>query len=110
MGDLGQKGDRSFCWGGGWKVRDSKYGEKEKEHTNLLSPILGVSFVGIHRTKSEISSTRRGLRVGTKNEGFHQKSKGRDFGKSKFSELGDVLETSFGYATLQEVRVLPTLV
>ena len=55
----------------GWKVRDSKYGEKEKEHSNLRSPILGVSFVGIHQDKSESSSTRRGLRVSTKKEGFH---------------------------------------
>ena len=64
MGDLGQKGDHSFCLGGGggqgrgWKVRDNKYGEKEKEHSNLLSPILEISFVGIHRAKSESSSTR----------------------------------------------------
>ena len=92
------------------KVRDSKYGEKEKEHSNLLSPILGVSFVGIHQAKSESSSTRRGLRVSTKKEGFHRRSKGGDFGKSKFSGLGDVLETSFDSTTLQEVGVLPTLV
>ena len=52
-------------------MRESKEGEKEREHFNLLSPILGVPLVGIHRAKSESSSTRRGLRVGTKKEGFH---------------------------------------
>ena len=70
VGDLGQKGDHSFCWGrgggggggGGGRGRE----EKKKEHSNLLSPILRVSFVGIHRAKSESSSTRRGLRVSTK--------------------------------------------
>ena len=43
-----------------------------------------------------------------KNEGFHRRSKGEDFGKSKFSGLGGVLKTSFGSTTLQEVRILPT--
>ena len=32
------------------------------------------------------------------------------WGKSKFSGLGGVLETSFGSTTLQEIGVLPTLV
>ena len=89
---------------------ESKEGEKEREHFNLLSPIPGVPPVGIHRAKSESSSTRRGLRVGSKKEGFHLRSKGGDFGKSKFSRLGAVLETSFGSTTLQEVGVLSTLV
>ena len=66
-GGLGTKGRSQFLLGGGgvgggegcvWKVRDNKYGEKEKEHSNLLSPILKVSLVGIHRAKSESSSTR----------------------------------------------------
>ena len=48
--------------------------------------------------------------MSTKKEGFHRRSKGGDFGKSKFSGLGDALETSFGSTTLQEVGVLPTLV
>ena len=48
--------------------------------------------------------------MGTKKEGFHRRFIGGDFGKSKFSGLGDVLETSFGSTTLQEVGVLPTLV
>ena len=46
----------------------------------------------------------------TKKEGFHRKSKGGDFGKSKFSGLGGVLETSFSSTTLQDVGILPTLV
>ena len=83
-------------------MRESKEGEKEREHFNLLSPIPGVPPVGIHRAKSESSSTRRGLRMGLK-EGFHRRSKGGDFGKSKFSRLGGVLETSFCSTTLQEV-------
>ena len=48
--------------------------------------------------------------MSTKNEGFHQRSKGRDFGKSKFSGLGGVLKTFFGSTTLQEVGILPTFV
>ena len=48
--------------------------------------------------------------MGTKNEGFHRISKGGDFGKSIFSGLGDVLETSFCSTTLQEVGILHTLV
>ena len=48
--------------------------------------------------------------MGTKKKGFHRRFKGGDFRKSKFSGLGDVLETSFGSTTLQEVGVLPTLV
>ena len=48
--------------------------------------------------------------MGTKKEGFHQRSKGGDFGKSKFSGLGGVLETSFSSTTLQEVGVLSTLI
>ena len=46
--------------------------------------------------------------MGTKNKGFHRRSKGGDFGKLKFSRLGGVLETSFGSTTLQEVWILPT--
>ena len=48
--------------------------------------------------------------MGTKKKGFHQRSKGGDFEKSKFSGLGGVLETSFGSTTLQEVEIFPTLV
>ena len=48
--------------------------------------------------------------MGTENEGFHRRSKRGDFGKSKFSGLGGVLETSFGSTTLQEVEILHTLV
>ena len=57
------------------RERKSKEGEKEREHSNHLSPILGVPPVGIRRAKSESSSTQRGLPVGTKKEGFHQRSK-----------------------------------
>ena len=48
--------------------------------------------------------------MGTKKEGFHRRFKGGDFGKSKFSGLGGVLETSFGSTTLREVGILPTFV
>ena len=48
--------------------------------------------------------------MGTKKEGFHRRYKGGDFDKSKFLELGGVLETSFSSTILQEVKILPTLV
>ena len=48
--------------------------------------------------------------MGTKKKGFHRRSKGGDFVKSKFLGLGGVLETSFGSTTLQNVEILPTLV
>ena len=48
--------------------------------------------------------------MGTKKEEFYRRSKGRDFGKSNFSGLGGVLETSFDSTMLQEVGILPTLV
>ena len=48
--------------------------------------------------------------MGTKNKGFHRRSKGGDLGKSKFPGLGGVLKTSFSSTTLQEVGILPTLV
>ena len=76
----------------------------------LLSSIYGVLSVRIRLAKSESSSTRRGLRVGTKKNGFHQRSKGGDFGKSKFSCLEGVLETPFDSTMLKEVEILPTLV
>ena len=68
-------------------------------------------MVGIRRAKSESSSTQRGLCVSTKKkEGFHRRSKGRDFGKSKFSGLGGVIKTSFDSTMLKEVGILHTLV
>ena len=39
---------------------------------SLLSSIHGVPTVGFRRVKHEKCSTRRGLRVGTKNTGFHR--------------------------------------
>ena len=48
--------------------------------------------------------------MGIKKEGFHQRSKGGDLGKSKFSGLGGVLKTSFSYTTFQEIGKCPTLV
>ena len=38
--------------------------------SSLLFLIQGVSTIGICRAKNESSSTRRGLRVSTKNTGF----------------------------------------
>ena len=46
-------------------------GDEEEEESKLLSLILGVSSVRISRAKSESPSTQQGLRVCTKNEGFH---------------------------------------
>ena len=76
----------------------------------LLSTIHEVSSVGIRRAKNQSSSSQRQLRVCTKNEVFHQRSKGGDLKKSEFSSLGGVIETSFGSTMLQEVGILPTLV
>ena len=66
-------------------MRKSKEEEKERKHFNLLPLIPGVPPVGIRRATSESASTREGLCVGTKKEGLHRRSKGEDFGKSKFS-------------------------
>ena len=38
---------------------------------SFLSQIYGNLIVGIRRAKNEKCSMRRGLRVGTKNTGFH---------------------------------------
>ena len=38
----------------------------------FLSQIYGNLTVGIRRAKNEKCSTRRGLRMGTKNTGFHR--------------------------------------
>ena len=75
--------------------------EEEKRASKLLYSILGVLSVGICRAKSESSSTKRGPRVGTKNEGFHRRSKGGDFGLGRLPTCA---------TTLQEVGILPTLV
>ena len=48
--------------------------------------------------------------MSTNKEGFHQRFKGGDFRKSKFSGLGGILKTFFGSTTLQEVGILFTLV
>ena len=72
--------------------------EERKRASKLLSSIIGVPSIGIHR---ESSSTQQGLQIHTKNEGFHKKSKGRNFGVGR-------LPTSA--TTLQEVGTLSTLV
>ena len=85
----------------------------ERERRGLLKlfwTIHGVLSVGIRRAKSENSSTRQGLRVGTKNEEFHKRFEEGGMGKSDFLHVGGVLETSFGSTMLQEVEILPTLV
>ena len=46
--------------------------------------------------------------MGTKKEGFHQRSNGEDLGKSNFSGLGGVIEASLSSTTLQEVEILPS--
>ena len=50
--------------------------EREKwrgsELSKLISTIYGDRLVRIRRAKNESSSTRRGLRVGTKNTGFRR--------------------------------------
>ena len=54
--------------------------EREKDKilflfSSVLSLIYVVSIVGIRRAKNESSSTRRRLRVSTKNTGFHREFK-----------------------------------
>ena len=58
-------------------------GEKRERgrELQLLSTIYGDRVVEIHRAKSESSSTRQGLCVGTKKEEFHRRSKGGYFVK-----------------------------
>ena len=46
--------------------------EKKNEKPKIFSSIHRVPPVGIHRAKNESSSTRRGLRVSTKNMGFRR--------------------------------------
>ena len=43
-------------------------------------------------------------------EGIHQRSKGGDSGKSKFSGQGGVLETSYVSTTFHEIEILLTLI
>ena len=45
---------------------------KRKKKSKLLSLIYKVPSIGIRRAKNESSSTRRGLRMSTKNTGLHQ--------------------------------------
>ena len=81
-----------------------RVGEKIK-HSKLLSTIHDVLWIRI--------------KVHLLNEDYAHVPKMRDFtkdlkekiwGKSKFSSLRGVLETSYHSTTLQEVGVLPTLV
>ena len=48
---------------------------EKKKFLFILSQIYGNPTVGIRRDKHEKCSTRRGLRVSTRNTGFHQEFK-----------------------------------
>ena len=89
-------------------MRKEKGGEKRELQASLFDLRSSVGRISSGQGLKFIASTR--AYVGTKNEGFHRRSKGGDFGKSKFLGLGGVLETSFGSTTLQEVGILSTLV
>ena len=82
----------------------------KEESQGLLSTIQGVLLVGICRVKNQGSSPQRGLHVYTKKRDFAEDPKEEIWGKSMFSGLGGVLETSFGSTMLQKVEVLPTWV
>ena len=69
----------------GLYVREKERERKRKKKSKPLSSILRVLLVEIRRVKSESSSTRRGLRMCTKSEGFHRRSKGGDSRKSRIS-------------------------
>ena len=73
--------------------------EKEKSKTYLFDLRSSIGRISSGQDLKFIISTRatRGYK---KKEGFHRRSKGGDFGKSNFSGLGGVLETSFGSTTL----------
>ena len=96
-GFLGEKVTFSYCL-----AIESKKGEK-RENSKILSSIYRFSSIGIPRAKSERSSTRQGLRMGTKKRGISPKIEMRRFREIKFSGLGGVLEISFSSTTLQEV-------
>ena len=64
---------------------------RERGEPRLPLKIYGVSLVDFHWAKNESSSHRRGVRVGTRKEGFHRRSKRGDFEKSKLSGLGGFL-------------------
>ena len=74
-----------------WFDRESERREEEEEIQELPSKIYGVPLVGFRPSKNESSSHRRGVRAGTKKEGFHRRSKKGDFGRSKLSSLGGFL-------------------
>ena len=65
----------TFCWFG----HEREKGREKK--SKFLSTIHGVSLVGIRLAKNQSSLSQRGLRMGTKNEGFRQIFKGGDLGK-----------------------------
>ena len=48
--------------------------------------------------------------MGTENEGFNQRFKGRDLGKSRASSLASVSILPTVATKLKEVRILPTLI
>ena len=52
----------------GQYVRERK---REERDSNFSLRSTEIEWFGIRRAKNESSSTRRGLRMGTKKEGFH---------------------------------------
>ena len=64
-------------------MRERAKRERKKENPSLLSTIHGVSLIRIRRANNQSFLPRRGLRVGTIKEGFHQRSKGGDLGEIK---------------------------
>ena len=65
--------------------------EREKMRAKLPSKVYGVPWVSLHRAKNKSSLHRREVCMGTLKEGFRQRSKRGDFGKSKLSGLRGLL-------------------
>ena len=72
-------------------VHTRERGDEGKRRDKFPPTIYEVPRVSFHQAKNKSSSHRREVHVGTLKEGFHQRSKRRDFGKSKLSGLGGFL-------------------
>ena len=71
--------DQTIRWREGKKKRKEGEEEKRRERLLLLSRFLGDLVVGVRRSKRQISSSRRGLRVETRIGEFQQTPRGRVF-------------------------------
>ena len=66
-----------------------------------------LDFVGL---RLKVHRLEKGYTWVSKRRDFTEDQREEILGNKNFSGLGDVLKTSFGFTTLQEVGILPTLV